>query len=351
MTKVFGDKTIATIGIDIGKNSFHLIGMDALGAIVLRQKLTRSQIGVRLANLPACLIGMEACVGAHHLSRRLLALGHDARMMPARYVKPYLKGQKNDFRDAEAIAEAVQRPTMRFVTTKTPEQLDLQALHRTRSRLVRQRTAVINQIRAFLLERGIAVRQGYRFLRQVLPEILGQNDELLSPRMVRMIEGLCDDWHHLEGRIDAMTDEIEALVKCDTACQRLMTIPGIGPIIASAMVSAVGDGSAFARGRDFAAWLGLVPRQISTGDRTILGKISKRGNSYLRMLFTQAAWVVLMRSKNWEGFSFGPWLEAASKRLHRNVLAIALANKLARIAWSVLYRAHGYEPGMRARAA
>jgi transposase len=183
-----------------------------------------------------------------------------------------------------------------------------------------------------------------------LPEILGRNDELLSPRMVRMIEGLCADWHHLDCRIDDVSQEIEALVKADADCQRLMTVPGIGPIISSAMVSAVGDGSAFARGRDFAAWLGLVPRQISTGDRTILGKISKRGNSYLRMLFTQGAWVILMRSKNWSRYSFGPWLEAASKRLHRNVLAIALANKLARIAWSVLYRAHGYEPAMPARA-
>ena len=185
----------------------------------------------------------------------------------------------------------------------------------------------------------------------VLPEILGRNDEVLSARMIRMIEGLCEDWHHLDGRIDQVTQEIEALAKSDAACQRLMTVPGIGPIIASAMVATAGDGSAFASGRDFAAWLGLVPRQISTGDRTILGRISKRGNSYLRMLFTQAAWVVLMRSKNWAEFSFGPWLEAASKRLHRNVLAIALANKLARIAWSVLFRAQGYQPAMRSRAA
>ncbi len=169
---------------------------------------------------------MEACVGAHHLSRRLLALGHDVKLMPARYVKPFLKGHKNDFRDAEAIAEAVQRPTMRFVPTKTPEQLDLQALHRVRSRLVGQRTAVINQIRAFLLERGIAVRQGLRFLRQSLPEILSKRTDVLSPRMVRMIEDLSGDWRRLDLRIEQVSGEIEALVEADDACQRLMSVPG-----------------------------------------------------------------------------------------------------------------------------
>ena len=168
---------VSTVGIDIGKNSFHIIGHDDRGAIVLRQKWSRGQVETRLANMPPCLIGMEACVGAHHLSRRLKALGHDARLMPAKYVRPYSKGQKNDFRDAEAIAEAVQRPTMKFVATKTADQLNLQALHRVRERLVSQRTGVINQIRAFLLERGIAVRQGQRFLRAELPRIW------LYPRM------------------------------------------------------------------------------------------------------------------------------------------------------------------------
>ena len=163
---------IAVIGIDIGKNSFHAIGLDRRGAIVLRQKWSRSQLATRLAAMPRCLIGMEACVGAHHLSRKLRSLGHDTRLMPAKYVRPYSRGQKNDFRDAEAIAEAVQRPTMKFVATKTGEQLDLQALHRVRERLVSQRTGIINQIRAFLLERGIAVRQGLRFLRAELPRIL-----------------------------------------------------------------------------------------------------------------------------------------------------------------------------------
>ncbi len=342
MTTKTSDLTIATVGIDIGKNRFHIIGFDERGAIILRQKLSRSQIVVRFANLPQCLIGMEACVGAHHLSRRLQALGHDVRIMPAIYVKPYLKGQKNDFRDAEAIAEAVQRPTMRFVPTKTVEQLDLQALHRLRTRLVRQRTAVINQIRAFLLERGIAVRQGLHPLRQALPDILAEPTSDLSSRMIRMIEGLCEDWRHFDGRIDFLTREIDALVKDDEACQRLLTIPGVGPLTSSAMVAAIGDGSAFRRGRDFAAWLGLVPRQMSTGDRTILGGISKRGNKHLRTLFIQGAWVVLMRAKNWPQYSFGAWLEAASKRLHRCVLVVALANKLARIAWSVLRQGKPY---------
>ena len=176
--------TIATMGIDIGKNSFHVVGLDRRGAIVLRQKWSRGQIETRLANMPPCLIGMEACVGAHHLSRKLQAQGHDARLMPAKYVRAYSKGQKNDFRDAEAIAEAVQRPTMKFVATKTADQLDLQALHRVRERLVRQRTGIINQIRAFLLERGIAVRQGLRFLRTELPGILAKRSDVLSPRMM-----------------------------------------------------------------------------------------------------------------------------------------------------------------------
>ena len=337
------NSTVAVVGIDIGKNSFHVVGLDQRGAIVLRQKWSRGQVEARFANMPPCLIGMEACVGAHHLSRKLKALGHDARLMPAKYVRPYSKGQKNDFRDAEAIAEAVQRPTMKFVATKTADQLDLQALHRVRERLVSQRTGIINQIRAFLLERGIAVRQGQRFLRAELPGILATPPEVLSPRMVHVIEDLAGDWRRLDERIEGLSAEIEALAEQDSGCERLMTVPGIGPIISSAMVAAIGSGDAFTKGRDFAAWLGLVPRQISTGDRTILGKISKRGNRYLRVLFVQAAWVVLIKPKSWERYGLKPWIEAAKKRLHHNVLAIALANKLARIAWSVLARGRDFE--------
>jgi transposase len=334
---------ITVIGIDIGKNSFHIVGLDQRGAIVLRQKWSRGQVETRLANMPRCLIGMEACVGAHHLSRRLALLGHDARLMPAKYVRPYSKGQKNDFNDAEAIAEAVQRPTMKFVATKTAEQLDLQALHRVRERLVSQRTGIINQLRAFLLERGIAVRQGVRFLRGELPRVLATPTDTLSPRMVRAIEDLAGDWRRLDERIESLSSEIGALADQDAACKRLMTVPGVGPIISSAMVAAIGTGDVFCKGRDFGAWLGLVPKQISTGDRTILGKISKRGNRYLRVLFVQAAWVVLIRPKSWEHYGLKPWIEAAKRRLHHNVLAIALANKLARIAWAVLAKGRQFE--------
>src|SRR6266480_538268 len=343
--------TIAVIGIDIGKNSFHVVGLDDRGAIALRQKWSRGQVETRLANIPPCLIGMEACVGAHHLSRRLRMLGHDAKLMPAKYVRPYSKGQKNDFRDAEAIAEAVQRPTMEFVATKTADQLDLQALHRVRERLVSQRTGIINQIRAFLLERGVAVRQGLRFLRAELPRTLATPPEVLSPRMVRVISDLAEDWRRLDERIDQLSSEIGVLARQDSGCERLMSVPGLGPIISSAMVAAIGTGDAFAKGRDFAAWLGLVPKQISTGDRTILGKISKRGNRYLRVLFVQAAWVVLIKPKSWERHGLKSWIEAAKKRLHRNVLAIALANKLARIAWSVLAHGRSFEASKFSEAA
>ena len=301
-------------------------------ARLLRQKWSRRQIEARLANIPRCLIGMEACVGAHHLSRKLQSHGHDARLMPAKYVRPYSKGQKNDFRDAEAIAEAVQRPTMKFVATKTADQLDLQALHRVRERLVSQRTGIINQIRAFLLERGVAVRQGLRFLRTELPGILATRSDVLSLRMTHVIEDLAGDWRRLDERIETVSTEIEALALQDDSCQRLMTVPGVGPIISSAMVAAIGNGAGFKQGRDFSAWLGLVPKQESTGDRTILGKISKRGNKYIRTLFVQAAHVVLVRRPSAAKRGLWPWIEAASKRLHRNMLAIVLANKLARIA-------------------
>src|SRR5436189_4927433 len=276
-----------TIGIDTGKNTLHLVGLDEKGAIVLREKIARGWIAARFANVPRCLIGIEAGMATHYVARELLVLGHDVRQVPPSYAKPFRQGHKNDFRDAHAIAEAVQRPSTRCVQLKIDAQLELQALHRVRSRLIGGRTAAINQIRSFLLERGI-------------------------------------------------TSDSEA-------CRQLMTVPGIGPIIASAMVAAIGNGAAFAKGRDFAAWLGLVPKQMSTGDRTILGRITKRGNRYLRTLFMQGARVVLLRPTNWAKHSFGPWIAAAAKRLHHNVLATALANKLARIAWTVLAQGRSYE--------
>jgi len=294
---------------------------------------------------------MEACTGAHHVGRQLAALGHDVRLLPAQYVKPFLKGHKNDFRDAEAIAEAVQRPTMRPVPLKSAEQLDLQALHRVRSRLIGQRTAVMNQIRGFLLECGIAVRPGPAGLREALPTILAQRTDVLSPRMRHLIEDLAGDWRGLDDRIDALTRDITVLARQDAGCCRLMGIPGVGVITASAMVAAVGTGAAFAKGRDFAAWLGLVPKQISTGDRTILGGLSKRGNRYLRTLFVGGAQALVQRPHHWGGHGFGRWLQAAGTRLHRNVLAAALANKLARIAWSVLSRDSAYEADFASRTA
>jgi transposase len=334
---------IAVIGIDIGKNVFHLVGLDKRGAIVLECKLSRGQLDNRLANLPPCLIGMEACVGAHHLSRGLIALGHDARLMPAKYVKAFLKGNKNDYRDAEATAEAVQRPTMRFVATKTVEQLDLQALHRVRARLVSERTATVNEIRAFLLDRGIAVAKGIQRLRQALPDVLAKHAGLLLPRMIRIIEALAADWRRLDDRIEEVSGEIETLACKDAPCKRLMTVPGVGPLISSATVATIGGGEVFAKGRDFGAWLGIVPKQMSTGGRTILGKISKRGNKYLRTLFVQAARVVLQKRVSWERYGLKPWIEAAARRLHPNKLAIALANKLARIAWAVLRHGRNFE--------
>ncbi len=342
---------VATIGIDIGKNTFHLVGFDQRGNVVLQLKTSRQQLERRLANVPRCLIGMEACSGAHHIGRQLEALGHDVRLIPAQYVKPFLKGHKNDYRDAEAIAEAVQRPTMRFVTIKTPEQMDLLALHRVRARLVRLRTGGINQIRGLLIERGITVRQGPAPLRKALSDILSCNSGRLSPRMVRLIVDLTEDWRRLDDRIATVSADIEALAEQDGPCQRLMTVPGIGPIISSAVVAAIGNGTGFRQGRDFGAWLGLVPKQESTGDRTILGKISKRGNKYLRTLFVQAAHVILARRPSAAMRGLWPWIEQASKRLHRNMLAIALANKLARIAWAVLAHGREYQPRIMPHAA
>jgi transposase len=240
---------------------------------------------------------------------------------------------------------------MRFVQLKSTEQLDLQSLHRVRSRLIGQRTAVINQIRGFLLEHGIAIRQGPAGLRQALPNIFAQRTDELSPLLLRLLMDLAEDWRQLDARIEDVTNQIETLTKQDENCKRLMEMPGVGPTIASAMVAAIGDGAAFGKGRDFAAWLGLVPKQISTGDRTILGGISRRGNRYLRTLFVQGARSVLFRPNSWTKYSFGRWLTKAAQRLHKNVLAIALANKLARTAWAVLHRGSRYEREFVPRAA
>jgi transposase len=327
---------LSSIGIDIGKDVFHVVGFDPSGTIVLRRKIRRLSLVKEFAKLPRCVVGMEACLSAHFVSRTLRGLGFAPRIIPAKYTKPFIKGQKNDYNDAEAIAEAALRPNLKVVREKTQDQLDLQALHRVRARLVSRRTATINQIRAFLVEQGITVRTGARSLRNSLFAILQNRKDEISPRMDSIIVGLYEDWLWLDERIESTTNEIEMISRREGNCQRLMTVPGIGPIISTAMVAAIGTGEAFDRGRDFGAWLGLVPRQYSTGGKPILGRISKRGSRYLRTLFVQAAHVILMRPHNWQRFSFGPWLERASQRMHKNKLAAALANKLARIAWSVL---------------
>ena len=327
----------ASIGIDIGKEVFHVVGFGTDGRIAFRRKIKRLALVETFKKLPPSIVGMEACLSAHFVSRALRQIGHEPRIIPAIYVKPFVKGQKNDYNDAEAIAEASLRPNLLTVREKTQDQLDLQACHRVRSRLVSRRTATINQIRAFLIEQGIAVRTGATALRNSLMAILKNRQDEISPRMSGLIVGLYEDWISLDERIDTITSEIETISEKEASCQRLMSVPGIGPLISTAVVAAIGNGEAFGRGRDFGAWLGLVPRQYSTGGRrSILGRISKRGSKYLRTLFIQAANVILMRPHNWERFSFGAWLLNAAPRLHRNKLATALANKLARIAWSIL---------------
>ena len=335
MTKKAID-ALMSIGIDIGKDTFHLVGFDYDGQLVLRKKIKRLALLQTFETLPRCVVGMEACLSAHFVSRSLRKLGFKPRIIPAIYVKPFIKGQKNDYNDAEAIAEAALRPNLPTVPEKSQDQLDLQALHRVRSRLVSRRTATINQIRAFLIEQGITVRKGLRALKNSFETILEQRKDEISPRMRKILFGLYGDWLWLDDRIEAVSHEIEEISQREESCINVMTIPGIGPMISTAMVAAIGTGEAFDRGRDFAAWVGLVPRQYSTGGRTILGRISKRGSRYLRMLFVQAAKVILMRTNRWLDFSFGEWLTRASERMHRNKLAVALANKLARMAWSIL---------------
>jgi transposase len=340
----------AVIAVDIGKDVFHLVGFGADGKIAFRRRIRRLGLRDVFEKLPPCIIGMEACLSAHFVSRELRALGHEPRIIPAIYVKPFVKGQKNDYNDAEAIAEAALRPNLRLVQEKSQDQLDLQACHRVRSRRVSRRTATINQIRAFLIEQSIAVRSGRRALRNSLFAILENRKDETSPRMTKLILGLYEDWCQLDKRIETVTGEIEELSQSEAKCRRLRGVPGIGPLISTALVAAIGTGEAFDRGRDFAAWLGLVPRQHSTGGRSILGRISKRGSRYLRTLLIQAAKVLLMRPHNWPRFSFGTWLKTASERLHRNKLAVALANKLARIAWSVLRHDKAFDTHLEAAA-
>jgi transposase len=338
-----GSVAATVIGIDIGKEVFHLVGFSADGRLVLRQKIKRLALEATFEKLPPCIVGMEACLSAHFVSRTLRGMGFEPRIIPAIYVKPFNKGQKNDYNDAEAIAEAALRPNLRTVSEKSQDQLDLQALHRVRSRLVSRRTATINQIRAFLIEQGITIRKGMRAVQNSLLALLDERQDEISQRMRHIILDLHDDWMRLDTRIEAISEEIAEIGESEAHCRALRTIPGVGPVISTALVAAVGQGEAFDHGRDMAAWVGLVPRQYSTGGRTTLGRISKRGSRYLRTLLIQAAKIILMRPKKWPGLSFGAWLAEADQRMHRNKLAVALANKLARIAWAVLRYGRGFD--------
>lgn len=333
---------IQVIGLDLGKNVFHLVCMDHSGNIVKQRKCTRPQLFAFFRDLPSILVGMEACASAHYVARTLTEMGHDARLMPAQYVKAYLRNQKNDFLDAEAIAEAVQRPRMRFVPIKTREQLELQALHRVRSRLVSRRTSVSNQLRGLLAEHGIVIRKGRGGFRGFIPQLLSEQETGLSAAMHRLISGLWQEWLATDTAVRDLSRELERLARDDEACRRLMTVPGVGPLVATAMIAAIADGSAFGRGRDFAAWLGLIPRQMSTGGRTRLGSITKRGNSHLRKLFIHGARSFRLNG-NRAQHTIGQWLDDLDRRAHKNVATVALANKLARIAWSVLASGKGYQ--------
>ena len=332
---------ISTLGIDLSKTTFHVIGLNARGEIVLRKKFSRKQLLVFTANRQQILIGTEACGGAHHLARALREQGHEVRLMPAQYVKPYVKTNKNDYLDAEAIAEAVQRPTMRFVPIKTDEQLDLQALHRVRDRWVARRTAVMNQMRGFLLERGITMRKGPSHLAAQLQIIFGQGNGFFSERTQGLLLELKHEWDELERRIEEASAELQRIAKQDDACSRLMEIPGIGPLVSTALVASVGNAITFRKGRDLAAWLGLVPRQHSTGGRPKLLGISKQGNEYLRRMLLHGARSVMMQVER-NPSALGVWIADLSKRKHHNVTAVALANKMARIAWAILTRGSHY---------
>jgi transposase len=333
---------IAIVGIDLGKNSCSVAALDGSGAVVLRRRVSRAKLAEFVGGLPACVVAMEACCGAHHLGRLFEAQGHAVRLMSPEYVQPYVKAQKNDDRDAEAIAEAASRPTMRFVAIKEEVQLDMQTLHRARSRLVNSRTRLINQLRAILLEHGVTVAKGRRALGLALDPLLDAETSTLSPRIRMLIDDMRSEWAELDARIEALDREFIACARSSAPARRLATIPGIGALNATAMVAAVGEAEGFAHGRDLAAWLGLVPRQMTTGGKARLGGITKRGNSYLRTLLihgARAALPGLSRSDT----PLGAWLRGLTARAHVNVAVVALAAKLARIAWAVLRSGADYD--------
>lgn len=324
-------------GIDLGKNIFHIVGTDDAGNIIQRVRFRRDTLLAFFERAEQAIVGMEACPGSQWLARKLQAMGHTVRIIPAQFVKPYVKSNKNDTIDAAAIAEAVTRPTMRFVELKRPDQVDVQALHRIRDQMVGNRTRLICQMRAFCLEYGVAIRQGAGLFKLELPRIIAEDSNDLTPTMRRLLQELFDDLKTLESRIAVITHEIESLAARDEKARRLMTIPGIGPLSATALLAAAGDGQQFKKARDMAAWLGLVPQQYSTGGKSQMLGISKRGNRYVRRLLIHGARSCLThmdRSRD----RLGSWLAKLQARMHVNKVTVALAAKLARIAWVIISR-------------
>jgi transposase len=341
---------VVRIGLDLAKYVFEVHGVDERGNVVLRKTLRRGSVSKFFANLPHCLIGMEASNGAHYWARVLTTLGHKVRLISPQFVAPYVKSNKNDRNDAEAICEAVGRPTMRFIPPKSPEQLAIQALHRIRQRLVQSRTRLANQIRGILSEHGIVIARDIWRLRRALVEIAGNAPDDLNPLLRVLIMEAQGELIELDRRIASCDRRIQELYRTSELCQRLGKIEGIGPVTATALVAAVGDQSCFKNGRQFAAWLGLVPKQQSSGGRNRLFGISKRGDRYLRTLIIHGARAALGKAAGKED-PRSRWLASLRQRRHPNVAAVALANKNARIAWAMLAGNISYEPARSVQAA
>ena len=335
---------ITTIGIDLAKNVFQVHGVDARGKAVLRKTFKRAELAQYFINLPACLVGMEACGSAHYWARKLSELGHTVKLMAPQYVKPYVKTNKNDARDAEAICEAVSRPNMRFVPIKNVEQQALLAVHRARQGFVVARTAQSNQIRGLLAEFGIVMPQGIRHLQPKMPEILEDAENGLPGTSRELFARLLDHYVDLDRQVKELEGQIKAWHRQSAASQRLEAIPGIGPLTASALVASVGNATSFKSGRQLAAWLGLVPRQSSSGGKERLLGISKRGDRYLRTLLIHGARAVLFSLKRRAVQTEG-WLARLAARRNPNIAAVALANKNARIVWALLAHDRDYQPG------
>ena len=332
---------IKVLGIDLGKDLCSVVGLDEAGKVLLRRRMRRGNVLRLAAGMPACVMAMEACCGAHHLGRLLREQGHDVRLMSPEYVRPYVKANKNDERDAEAIAEAATRPTMRFVDLKNDDQLDMQSLHRARDRLVAERTALINQLRAILLERGIVIAKGRRKLELRLEQLLAE-EMAISRRIRALIEDMVDQWRAIDARIATFDAEFAEFAHQDASMKLLSTIPGIGPLNATAFVASVGNAETFDRGRDLAAWLGLVPRQMTTGGKPKLLGISKRGNGYLRRMLIHGARAALPSLAKGNTL-LGEWLRGLLSRTHMNTAVVALAAKMARIIWAVLRSGRPFE--------